>query len=123
MENVIDRELIARIRRSDEEAFYAFCSRHWKSLYVPLLMETGSEEKAFECVKDLFADFWNRRKHLPNITTTVEEYVIANGLGKKDKNSIGWKLISLIEETAMHIKKLSGSFGVLIGYKHLRAND
>lgn len=120
MENFIDRELIARIRRSDEEAFYAFCSRHWKSLYVPLLMETGSEEKAFECVKELFADLWNRRRRLPDITTTVEEYIIANGLGKREKSSIGWNLINSVEEVALPIRNLLSSLGVSLGDKDLR---
>lgn len=120
MENVTDNELIARIRRSDEEAFYAFCSRHWKSLYVRLLMEMGSKEEAFECVKDSFVDFWNRRRQLPDMTTPVEQYVIAVGTDVQQKSNIGWNLIHLLAEAASYLKKLRGSLGVLLSDKHLR---
>jgi len=120
VENVTDNELIARIRRSDEEAFYAFCSRHWKSLYVRLLMEMGSKEEAFECVKGLFVDFWNRRRQLPDITTTVERYVMATGMDPREKSNIGWNLIHLLAEAVSYLKKLRGSLGVLLSDKHLR---
>ncbi|SEK27338.1 hypothetical protein [Parapedobacter koreensis] len=120
MENFIDRELIVRIRHSDEEAFYLFCNRHWKSLYIPLLMETGNKDKAFERVKGLFAEVWDKRRQLPDMKTTVEEYIVAHGLGKQHKGNIGWNILHIIDEVTLHVKKLSGLLGVLLNDKHLR---
>lgn len=120
MENLTDSELIARIRCSDEEAFYAFCSRHWKPLYVRLLVETGNKEEAFECVKGLFADLWNRRRQLPDMTTSVEQYLIFSAVGQPERGSVGWNLIYLMTETVLYAKKLLGSSGGLLGDKHFR---
>ncbi|MFC3198764.1 hypothetical protein ACFOET_14170 [Parapedobacter deserti] len=120
MENLIDRELIARIRGSDEEAFYQFCNRHWKSVYVPILMETGRKDEAFERVKGLFAGIWDRRRQLPELTTTVEQYIIANGLAKQPKDGLAWTMVMLIDEVASFLKKMSGSLGVLLTDKRLK---
>ncbi|SFC68301.1 hypothetical protein SAMN05421747_11913 [Parapedobacter composti] len=120
MENLIDQELIARIRGSDEEAFYLFCNRHWKSLYVPLLMETGNKDEAFERVKGLFATLWDRRRQLPELTTTIEEYIIAHGMNSQLKGRWGWNIMAFVDDIALHLRKLSGSLGMLLGDKHFR---
>src|SRR5690606_6235293 len=114
----------ARIRRSDESAFYAFCNRHWKSLYLSMLSETGSKDEAFERVKGLFAECWNRRRHLPELSTTVVEYVVANGLDKPKINT-HQSAIRLFGEKHCFLwlilmpKKLVNFLSVLFGDKHL----
>jgi len=120
VENIVDRELIARIRRSDEHAFYAFCNRHWKSIYLSLLSETGDKNVAFEQVKGLFAEFWNRRRHLPGLSTTVVEYIIANGLGRPEKNRINLNLAGFIQTAIAQIRKLPVLWGLLFRDKHLK---
>jgi len=123
VENFIDSELIARIRRSDEQAFYLFCNRHWKSLYVQLLKENGSKDEAFAQVKELFAEVWNRRRRLPDITSTVEEYIVANGLGRQHQDRLNWSVMHFADEMTLYVKKLPGLLGILLGDKHLHTND
>jgi len=120
VENRIDSELIARIRRSDEHAFYAFCNRHWKSLYLSLLSETGNKDEAFERVKGLFVEFWNRRRYLPPLSTTIVEYIVANGLEKSERNRINLNLVNFMLDTISQIQKLPVSLGLLLRDKHLK---
>gem|GEM_PF-1085825 len=126
MENRIDKELIARIRRSDERAFYAFCNRHWKSLYLSMLSETGSKDEAFERVKGLFAECWNRRRRLPELSTTIVEYVVANGLDKSEIDHLRGSVIRLFGEKHCFLwlistpKKLVNFLSVLLGDKYLK---
>ncbi|GGC23586.1 hypothetical protein GCM10011386_14400 [Parapedobacter defluvii] len=117
---MIDSELIARIRRSDEHAFYAFCNRHWKSLYLSLLNETSNKDEAFERVKGLFVEFWDKRKHLPELSTTVVEYIVANGLEKSERNRINLNLVNFMLDTISQIQKLPVSLGLLLRDKHLK---
>lgn len=117
---MIDSELIARIRRSDEYAFYAFCNRHWKSLYQSLLSQTGNKDEAFERVKGLFAEFWNRRRRLPPLSTTIMEYIVANGLVKPEKNRINLNLANFMQDAISQLRKLPVSWGPLLRDKHLK---
>lgn len=125
MEKLTDNELIARIRRSDEEAFYALCHRYWKSLYIYALAETGSREEAFEEVKRLFAGLWDRRRSLPEKVTSVEEYLSSRETGKRKKGSDVWNLNNLVEEAGSHmnIKKLPGLLSVFLGNRHFSVHE
>lgn len=123
---MVDKELIARIRRSDERAFYAFCNRHWRSLYLSMLSDTGSKDEAFERVKGLFAECWNRRRRLPGLSTTFAEYVVSNGLDKPEIDHLRGGIIRLFGEKHCFLwlipmsKKLANFLNVLLGDKHLK---
>lgn len=110
MEKVTDRELLARIRRSDEEAFYVFCQRHWKTLYVRALIETSNKEEAFDRVSGAFAQLWDRRRELPELATTIEAYFFGGAASHTTKRGISWSWIGLM-------------LNVLLGSRYLSINE
>ncbi|MGK6350169.1 hypothetical protein [Parapedobacter sp. DT-150] len=120
MEKLTDSELVVRIRNSDEEAFYVFCRRHWKSLYAHALMEIGNEDAAFEWVKGFFAEFWDRRRRLPDMTATAEEYFLRDGLRGLDRGDTLWNLMNLMEDAWGGVRRLPHVLGTLLEDKQLR---
>ncbi len=120
MENVTDSELIAGIRRSDEKAFYTLFRRHWKSLYTYILAETGDSEKAFEQVEELFAALWDRRQHLPEMTSEASAYF----LHQQESESGDWQLRNVRMELLSYIRKLPNPLlDLMIGKRYLSIND
>jgi len=123
VENIFDRELIARIRQSDEQAFYIFCNRHWKSLYFHLSSDMGDQEAALERVERLLRKLWDRRRELPELSTasiTVLEYIVANGMEMAKRDPFNLHVFYLIQTAGLRIHKLLTSLGLVFRDKHLR---
>lgn len=53
-----DRELVARLRQSDEAAFSEIYERYWDKLFVVSVNRIGDQEEAEECVQDVFYKLW-----------------------------------------------------------------
>ena len=85
-----EKEVLDRLKQSDEEAFAQIYNAYWKPLFYIAATRLKSMPEAEEVVQDVFLDIWNRREELA-ITNCLSSYLsaciryrIINLLAKKD---------------------------------------
>lgn len=71
-----DNQLVHLLQGDDDKAFTEIYNRYWKLLYYIAYKRLGNYEEAEECVQDVFADIWGRRKTL-QITRLLKYYLAA----------------------------------------------
>lgn len=62
LKNLTDTELITLLNRDSQAAFTEIYQRYWDKLLAVAVNRLGDEQEAEECVQDLFASLWLRRK-------------------------------------------------------------
>ncbi|SEK26664.1 RNA polymerase sigma factor [Parapedobacter koreensis] len=75
MKHASDQELLTQVRQANSQAFDELYQRCWKPLYVHAFKKTGDKDEAFDLVQDVFVTFWDKRKQLPEITTSPQFYL------------------------------------------------
>lgn len=75
MKDKSERELLDLIKLSDKVAFTELYNRFWKELYYFALKKTGDEDDSFDVVQNLFIDFWDKRKAMPEIHGPLKNYL------------------------------------------------
>ncbi|WP_118975746.1 RNA polymerase sigma-70 factor [Taibaiella koreensis] len=69
-----DKELIALLKKSDEQALSALYFRYWDKLFVKAAQNTVKPEDAEEILQDIFIRLWERRTEL-EITHNLSSYL------------------------------------------------
>ncbi len=59
-----DKELVAKLRQSDEAALSEIYERYWDRLFVVAANRLGDTQEAEECVQDVFYKLWRLRATL-----------------------------------------------------------
>lgn len=64
-----EMNILSRIRNSDAEAFGTLYEKEWRLLYTLALQKTGDKDDAADLVQNVFTDFWDSRKKIPEINS------------------------------------------------------
>jgi len=69
-----DKELVALLRKSDEQALSALYLRYWDKLFVTAAQRVDQPEDAEEILQDIFIRLWERRNEL-ELTHSLATYL------------------------------------------------
>ena len=88
-----DNDLLALIRRDDEDAFRALYDRYWNKLLMQAYLKTKSYEESEEIVQDAFVGLWRRRSSIQiknsfytYISSVVKYEILRRLAARKAKN-------------------------------------
>ncbi|SFU15524.1 RNA polymerase sigma-70 factor, ECF subfamily [Algoriphagus locisalis] len=73
---IIERELVERIKNDDESAFIEVYDLFWKRLFNFGFKKLGKKEIVEGIVQEVFIDFWSKRKKL-EIHTSLSSYLFS----------------------------------------------
>jgi RNA polymerase sigma-70 factor, ECF subfamily len=100
----IDRELMVRISRGDQEAFGTLLGRYWKPLVQYALRLQGESDAAEDLVQEAFVRLWERREGwVPSGSPRSYLYRIVRNLALQDQEKVEvrarWRAALLAEQT------------------------
>ena len=78
-----DKELVARLRQSDEAALTEIYERYWDKLFVVSVNRIGNQLEAEECVQDVLHKLWLLREEL-----TLENEALGGYLAVAVRNQV-----------------------------------
>jgi RNA polymerase sigma-70 factor (family 1) len=89
-----EKELLRRLRLSDDEAFTEIYNLYWKRLFIVAAQKLQNLPEAEEIVQDIFLDLWKRREEL-NILQCLNSYLSV---------CVKYKVINVLARRSLQIR-------------------
>ena len=81
LKQITDKELIARLNKSDEEALSILYKKYWETMYLAAYNLVKNKEVCEDIVQEIFINIWNKREKL-EIKVSLKSYIYTSTIYK-----------------------------------------